>query len=235
MTVYYFARSDVKGGCVFPINGMDMRRIVRTTAYPLLPSRDARTAASTICAPAVAHHQLGTSISATCRCICATHRCKGTPLKSGCGLHGFPGRIETHETQNTPFAHTHKTTFAKTSPKQRTPISRFMFNALNSNNALALVHGIQNDVRPDESPAIPQRRDDGIDRKRICERGRLKYPDKSLVRIEQSGAGLLATRAVLQIRKRFSHILHCRIRLHHGKHGYKPNSSRKRETPSRAG
>lgn len=28
MTVYYFARSDVKGGCVFPINGMDMRRIV---------------------------------------------------------------------------------------------------------------------------------------------------------------------------------------------------------------
>lgn len=148
---------------------------------------------------------------------------------------GFPGRIETYETQKVPFTHTHKTTFAKTSPKQRTPISRFMFNALNSNNALALVHGIQNDVRPDESPAIPQRRDDGIDRKRICERGRLKYPDKSLVRIEQSGTGLLATRAVLQIRKRFSHILHCRIRLHHSEHGYKPNSSRKRETPSRAG
>lgn len=166
MAVYYFARSDVKSGCVFPINGMDMRRIVRTTAYQLLPP---------------------------------------------------------------------KTTFAKTSPKQRAPISRFMFNALNGNNALALVHGIQNDVRPDESPAIPQRRDNGIDRKRICERGRLKYPDKSLVRIEQSGTGLLATRAVLQIRKRFSHILHCRIRLHHGEHGYKPNSSRKRETPSRAG
>lgn len=86
MAVYYFARSDVKGGCVFPVNGMDMRRIVRTTAYQLLPPRDVRTAASTICAPAVAHHQLGTSISATCRCICATHRCEGVPLKSDCGF-----------------------------------------------------------------------------------------------------------------------------------------------------
>lgn len=162
-------------------------------------------------------------------------RCLEGQLRFCAALRDFPGRIKTDETQNVPFVHIHKTTFAKTSPKQRAPISRFMFNALNGNNTLALIHGIQNDARPDESSAVPQKRDEVIGRKRIGEGGRLEYPDKLLIRIEQSGTRLLATCAVLQIRKRFSHILHCRIRLHHGEHGYKPNSSRKRETPSRAG
>lgn len=96
-------------------------------------------------------------------------RCLEGQLRFCAALRDFPGRIKTDETQNVPFVHIHKTTFAKTSPKQRAPISRFIFNALNGNNTLALIHGIQNDARPDESSAVPQKRDEVIGRKRIGE------------------------------------------------------------------